>query len=175
MVDNSNSWKEILAEYAIGPARLAKFLEGVSDKELDCRLSPESWSIRQIAHHIVDGDDIWNTCIKAALGNPDGEFTIQWYWDRSQTEWADNWQYQNRSLKTSMALFRANREHIVELLNLTPNAWERSICIHWPGESEEERITVEDVIKMHTGHLVGHLEDVQAILNAIGESQIRGV
>jgi hypothetical protein len=165
MTDASISWNELIAEYSAGPTRLAKVLAGLSAAELDCRLSPDTWSIREIAHHIVDGDDIWNTCIKAAIGNPDGEFTLQWYWDRPQTEWAENWQYPNRSLDVSLALFKANREHVVELLRLSPNARGRSVKIHWPGETKEDRITVEDVVKMHVNHLAGHLEDMQVSSN----------
>jgi len=41
-------------------------------------------------HHLADGDDIWTICIKAALGNSEGLFSLQWYWDKPQTEWAEN-------------------------------------------------------------------------------------
>jgi hypothetical protein len=39
---------------------------------------------------VVDGDDIWKPCIKAALGNSDGLFSLQWYWEKPQTEWAQH-------------------------------------------------------------------------------------
>lgn len=155
---------ELLNAYSNGPARLEQTLKSLTTGQLDRSLLADTWTIRQIAHHIVDGDDIWKTCIKIALGNPGGEFSLQWYWDRPQMEWADQWQYKTRSLETSLALFRANREHIVELLHLFPDCWERSVRIHWPGNTGEDRISIEGVVKMHTNHLEGHLADMKAIL-----------
>lgn len=156
-------WKELVHEYADGPDRLARELAGLSDTQLDRRLTADTWSIRQIAHHIVDGDDIWNTCIKAALGNQAGEFSLKWYWDVPQTEWTGFWQYEKRSLETSLALFKANRAHIVELLNLIPDAQLRSCLIRWPGNPEIEPVRVEQIVKMHVDHLKGHLQDIKSI------------
>ena len=157
---------EILTQYADGPVQLENILKGLTESELNLSLTPETWSIRQITHHIVDGDDIWKTCIKAALGNCDGLFTLQWYWDKPQTEWAGNWHYANRSIESSLALFRANRAHIMELLRVTPEAWEKSVRIVWPNQQEEDRITVEDVLDMHAGHAMGHIDDIHNILQA---------
>lgn len=163
MSDQSMNRGELLEQYASGPDTLDRIVKGLSRIDLEKRFSPEEWSIRDIIHHIVDGDDIWNTCIKAALGNPEGAFSLQWYWDRPQLEWSKRWHYEGRSLKTSLMLFRANREHIVELLRLDPSAWDKSVRIHWPGEGEESRVTVEDVVTMHVNHLIGHLEDIKKI------------
>jgi hypothetical protein len=166
MAEDILSRSEILDQYADGPVQLDRILCGLSEIELTSVLTPNTWSIRQIAHHIVDGDDIWKTCIKAALGNQNGIFTLQWYWDRPQPEWADSWQYKTRSLEGSLALFRANRNHIVELLRLIPDAWEKSMRIVWPKKTEEERITVEDVVRMHAGHALGHIGEITAIRKA---------
>jgi hypothetical protein len=155
----------ILAQYADGSAQLESVLVGLSESDLDLAQTTDSWTIRQIVHHIVDGDDIWKICIKAALGNSEGLFSLQWYWDRPQTEWAENWHYANRSIKPSLALLRANRHHIVELVRQTPNAWEKSIRLKWP-DREEERITIGDVLEMHVRHAVGHINDIQMIRQA---------
>jgi len=104
----------ILAQYAEGPALLESALAGLTESDLDLALSVDSWSIRQIVHHIADGDDIWKTCIKAALGNSDGLFTLQWYWDKPQMVWSENWTYASRGIESSLALLCANRRHIME-------------------------------------------------------------
>lgn len=166
MTDQPLDRDELLKRYASGPDLLEQIVNELSPVDLERRFSPGEWSIRDLVHHIVDGDDIWNTCIKAALGNSEGEFTLQWYWDLPQIEWSQRWQYEGRSLKTSLALFRANREHIVELLRLDPSAWDKYVRIHWPGEGEESRITVEEVVTMHVNHLAGHLEDITNIKTA---------
>src|SRR5512139_1637984 len=126
------SSEALLGEYADGPARLEAALSGLTDSELDLSLARDAWSIRQIVHHIVDGDDLWKVCIKAALGNSDGLFTLQWYWEKPQMEWAGSWDYAGRKIESSLTLLDANRHHIVELLEHIPEALEKSIQLQPP-------------------------------------------
>jgi uncharacterized damage-inducible protein DinB len=167
MTEYANDSEAILALYADGPAQLEATLAGLTESELDLALTNGSWTIRQIVHHVVDGDDIWKTCIKAALGNSDGLFSLQWYWDKPQIEWSENWQYANRSLEPSLALLRANRHHIEELVRRSPSAWEKSIRLKWP-DTEEERITIGEVLEMQARHIVGHINDIRMIRQAHG-------
>ncbi len=151
-----------LAQYANGPAQLEAVLMGLTESDLNLAQTPDTWTVRQIVHHIVDGDDIWKICIKAALGNTEGLFSLQWYWDRPQTEWAENWRYSNRTIEPSLLLFRTNRHHIVELVQQTPNAWGKSIRIKRPHR-KEERITIGSVLEMQARHVVEHISDIKMI------------
>jgi hypothetical protein len=63
MNNQANTFKSVLAQYAQGPTLLEQALSGLTDTDLDLTLSEDSWSIRQIVHHIADGDDIWKICI----------------------------------------------------------------------------------------------------------------
>ena len=159
--------ESLLSEYADGPSRLEAALTDITDAELDLSLAEDAWTIRQIVHHIVDGDDLWKTCIKAALGNSDGLFTLQWYWDKPQMEWSVSWRYASRSVEPSLTLLDANRHHIVELLEHVPDTLERSIRLQPPHDAEV-RITVKDVIEMQVRHMTGHTQDIQAIRQAHG-------
>ena len=163
MTKQSDTTSESLAQYADGPAQLEVALNGLTESDLNLALTADSWSIRQMVHHLADGDDIWKICIKAALGNSEGPFSLQWYWDKPQMEWSENWKYASRSIEPSLALLRANRQHIVELVQRIPNAWEKSIRLKWPDRQEEERITVGDVLLMQARHIVGHINDIQTI------------
>jgi hypothetical protein len=151
-----------LALYADGPAQLEAVLMGLTESDLSLAPTSDSWTIRQIVHHLADGDDIWKICIKAALGNSEGLFSLQWYWDKPQIDWAESWKYADRSIEPSLALLRANRRHIVELVRQTPDAWEKSIRVKWP-DGEVERITVGEVLEMQARHVVGHINDIQMI------------
>ena len=162
MNKQTESPSDILAQYADGPARLEAALKDLTESDLNLAMTNDSWSIRQIVHHLADGDDLWKTCIKAALGNSEGLFTLQWYWDKPQMEWSESWQYAGRSIESSLARLRANRQHIVELLQQTPNAWEKSIRLQPPGR-KEERVTIGDVLEGQAGHVIGHIQDIQAI------------
>jgi hypothetical protein len=165
MTKQADTQAEILALYANGPALLEAALNGLSESDLNLALTNDAWSIRQIVHHLVDGDDLWKICVKAALGNSDGSFTLQWYWDKSQLEWSKSWHYASRSLESSLALLRANRQQIMELIQQTPKAWERSIWLK-PPNRPKERISIGWVLEMQARHIVEHIKDIQAIRQA---------
>ncbi|RLC82320.1 MAG: hypothetical protein DRJ03_15820 [Chloroflexi bacterium] len=155
----------ILARYVNGPTELEAAIVGFTEAELDTALDDESWTIRQIVHHVVDGDDIWKICVKIALGNSEATFSLQWYWDLPQTRWAESWAYAERPLEPSLALFAANRRHVEQLVQAIPGAWEREIMVEWPHQ-EKERVTVGWVIEMQASHVMGHVEDIQNIWQA---------
>ena len=168
MIHEIDAQETILKKYAEGPALLEFALRGLSETDLDLALSGNSWSIREIVHHIVDGDDLWKTCIKTALGNSNAVFSLQWYTEKPQMEWSKSWAYANRSLEPSLALFRANRSHIVDLLEHIPDSCEKSI--HFQRlEKPEICITGFDVLELHVRHLSDHIKDIQAILQAHGK------
>ncbi len=167
MFHQTDITQTILAKYADGPILLDSALAGLSEMDLDLAPGADSWSIRQIVHHLVDGDDIWKACIKMALGNQNALFSLQWYTAKTQTEWAESWAYAQRDIAPSLEMFRANRGHIMDLLEHIPDACERSIRLDRPGK-EEMRITVFDVLELHVRHLTEHLESIQAIRQAHG-------
>jgi uncharacterized damage-inducible protein DinB len=150
-----------LARYADGPAQLAAALARLKEAELDIGPAEGGWTIRQIAHHIADGDDLWGACVKMALGSQTG-FSLQWYWAKSQDEWAELWRYADRDPGPSLALFRANRAHIVQLLEQVPNAWSCHMQIQMPDGSERS-FTAGEIIAMQARHALGHIADIRAI------------
>jgi uncharacterized damage-inducible protein DinB len=150
-----------LIRYAEGPAQLAAALAELEEADLDVGPSEGGWTIRQIAHHIADGDDLWGTCVKMALGSQTG-FSLQWYWARSQDEWAEIWHYADRDVETSWDLFRANRNHIVQMVERVPNAWSCRMQIQMP-DGRERWFTVGEIIADQAGHALGHVEDIRAI------------
>lgn len=157
----------VLAQYKDGPAQLQTALAGLSEAALDATPDAENWSIRQLVHHIVDGDDVWKTFIKIALGNSEATFELQWYWDIPQTTWAESWAYATREIEPSLALFHANRRHVVQLVQEIPDAWERSLIIKWP-HGDLQQVTVGWVIEMQSHHVAGHVEDIQKIRKVHG-------
>jgi hypothetical protein len=163
MTEKTRDPDAVLARYADGPAQLETAIAGLAEADLDLAQSADTWTIRQLVHHVADGDDIWKVCIKAALGNSGGVFTLQWYWDIPQDTWVERWDYAGREIAPSLALFRANRRHVVQLMERNPDGWERHMRIQWPHRAEEERISVGDVIEMQANHVAYHIDDIQAI------------
>ena len=163
----ADSQTSIIARFADGPAQLGQALTGLQDADLDAPPAQGGWTIRQIVHHIVDGDDLWKAGIKAALGNEQGEFTLEWYWVLPQETWADRWAYSARPIDVSLALFKAARAHVTQLLAHVPDGWSRSITVREPA-GETTQLTVGAVVQMQADHLQHHVRRILALRNERG-------
>jgi len=161
--------KKILKLFKQGPSILENALEGLSDNELDYSPSNGGWTIRQIVHHIVDGDDLWKTCIKIALGNEQAEFTLQWYKALPQIEWAKRWSYENRSIEISTTLLKAIREHILQLLENVNDGWNKTVQFR-NSDGEIEIVPVGVVIQMQADHVVHHVKRITTIRKEISST-----
>ena len=161
--------KEILDLFKQGPDILENALAGLSDREMDYVPLNGGWTIRQIVHHLVDGDDLWKTSIKMALGNEDAEFTLAWYLAFPQIEWAKRWSYENRSIDISLALLRVNRNHILQLLEYAHNGWKKSVKYRNP-DGEIEAVPVGFVIQMQADHVVHHVKRISEIREEISDA-----
>ena len=156
-----------LSQFREGPILLEQTVIGLQDSELDFRPCGGGWSIRQIVHHIVDGDDIWKRGIKMAIGNEQAEFSLGWYGLQTQDIWADRWAYSQRSIGTSLLLLKAIREHVVQLLASEPEAWNRAVVVRTP-KGEFEHVSVGFMIRMQAEHLLHHVERIRALLREGG-------
>jgi len=159
----------VLPRFREGPDLLERALAGLREADLDARPARGGWTIRQIVHHVADGDDLWKTCIKAALGNEEAEFTLEWYWTIPQDVWADRWAYARRSVDASLALLRASRNHVLQLLEQVPGSWDRSIGLRRP-DGTVERAPIGAVVAMQADHVGHHVERILAIRREIGRA-----
>jgi hypothetical protein len=157
----------ILTRYAGGPKLVQSAIRGLEESQLDLSLSPENWSIRQLVHHITDGDYLWKEFLLRAAGEPEREFNLAWYWCLPQDDWVKRWSYAGRDIKHSLELFAANRAHTMELLKKVPELWGKSLLIPNPHE-EQERATVSEVVEMQSRHVERHVEDIHQIRLAHG-------
>jgi hypothetical protein len=72
------------------------------------------------------------------------------------------WAYRERSLDVSLALLKANREHILQLLEHIPDGWSRSVGVRKP-DGEIERVPVGFVVEMQADHVLHHVDRILAI------------
>ncbi len=152
-----------LSRYRDGPRLLESAVTGLQCADLDAVPPGGGWTIRQIIHHVVDGDDLWKMGIKMAMGNEQSEFSLGWYQSLSQRTWGDRWAYSQRSVDVSLSLFKAIRAHIVELLECVPEAWTRSVGFP-ASDGTIERVPVGFVIHMQADHVLHHVERIRGIL-----------
>jgi uncharacterized damage-inducible protein DinB len=156
-----------LSLYREGPGLLEQAVTGLRDADLDATPSGGGWSVRQIVHHLADGDDLWKLGIKMAIGKEEAEFALGWYWSLPQQTWAEQWAYCRRPIGASLALLRASREHVLQLLESVPDAWNRAVVVRTP-QGDVERIPVGFVIRMQADHVVHHIERIRVILQTRG-------
>jgi hypothetical protein len=162
MTHLSETQTQILNRYSAGSTLVHSAIQGLNDTELDLHLSADSWSIRQLIHHIADGDYLWKEFLLRAAGEPEQEFSLEWYWCLPQDEWVKRWSYAERDVSISLALLSANRRHTVDLLRQTPWLWEKCLLIP-TRQGGQERVTVGEVVEMQARHVEGHVEDIQKI------------
>jgi hypothetical protein len=163
MANQVEAVTDIIRLYEAGPDCLEAVVSQLVEKDLDLALTRGEWTIRQYIHHLADGEDIWKGFIKRAIGHPGAGFSLEWYWQVSQDTWARNWCYADRPIEPSVALIRASRAHVAQLLRAAPGALEKGLMMKLP-DKEEELLSVRGIIEMQTRHLEGHIKDIQRIL-----------
>lgn len=107
----------ILNRFAAGPDELERALEGLSEADLDLTRAPTRWTIRQILHHVVVGDDMVILRAKAAFGSSGAVFYGGWY---DHEAWVDTLDFSGREVGPGLTLLRANRLYIVTWWNAFP-------------------------------------------------------
>jgi len=158
-------WKSTLDDFAKCADRFEAVLEQISEKDLDQSLEENSWSIRQIVHHLADAALIWSMFYRQVLGDSGGEFQLGWYWSRSQDEWGEIWQYSRREVDSSIALYRTCNQSMVDLLRLSDCPGKNHLLFSFPGEVSQT-MTVEDTVRWQKIHLKQHLIEINRILES---------
>lgn len=152
----------VIARYREGPLLVEKAVAGLSDVDLDTPYRKGGWTVRQIVHHLADGDDIWKMAVKQALGNDRSEFPMDWYRAVPQDTWPDRWAYARRPIAESLALIKAIREHVVQLVEHAPDAWTRAVGYRKP-DGEIEMVPVGSIIEMQADHIPHHIKQIESI------------
>lgn len=153
----------IIDSYAGCAPLLQKAIQELTESELNLAENSSSWTIREYIHHMVDGDDIWKVFIKRALGNSQGAFLLDWYWQMSQEDWARAWHYAERAIEPSLALFAASRAQVAQLLRSTSGSLDRHLVMGLP-DGNEQLVSIREIVEMQTRHIEGHIADIQRIL-----------
>jgi hypothetical protein len=151
----------LLQKYLQLPDCLEGAIAGLRDADLD--LCNDGWTIRQIVHHLVEGENIWQLNLRVIVGTDGILFPFTWYFALSQDEWAKRWAFDKRPLEPALILFRASTRNLVELLRNIPDTWGHFGRVTWRGQQEESCMTVREIVEMNLRHMDQHVEEIQAI------------
>lgn len=155
------SQDDVLRMYAQGPKDLQAALEGLSEADYDLARSPGQWSIRQIVHHLAEGEMLFAPMIKSALAQPGSVYIRNQY---NQETWPEIFKYATRPVDSSVALVTAIRAHLVDLLQCVPDNWERYAMMRTiDGDPEGRKVTVGGLVGGMAQHIEEHCEEIRTI------------
>lgn len=161
MPETKPSYQELLEKYMTLPEKLAAAVGELSEDQLDLTGGAGQWSIRQIVHHLADGQTMWSVCMRLAIGAPGAAMQLDWY--PGNDAWSERMGFAERSIEPGLALLRGFHDEIAELLTLMPEAWEREVVIGVPGSGTERAYSVTRIMTFTGEHFVEHLGEIAAI------------
>ncbi len=145
--------EQVLTLYQAGPDELDAALTGLGEAELDLASSPDNWTIRQIVHHLADLEAVTLGQIMMVFAEPGRSYQGNPF---SPDTWATSLDYAGRPIGSSVQLFRAVREHVVQLAHHLPDAWERSIR---KPDGRDNPISL--TLSMLSSHALEHIEEIR--------------
>jgi hypothetical protein len=147
-----------LARFVAGTDELKGALDGLTPEALNLARAPDKWSIRQIVHHIIHGDDVVGMRIKAAIGSPGSTWSNPWY---DHLRWVDSLRFGNRALEPGIAFLRANRFFVAHLLEQIPQSWERHVRVGHAGDAEGRPFSAGRGVTILACHIPWHVEQIR--------------
>ncbi|MGH2480360.1 MAG: DinB family protein [Ktedonobacteraceae bacterium] len=116
----AHTFDELLHLYARSSAELDETLVGLSEEETRLALHEDSWSIRQIVHHLADCEMLFAQIMKVQLSSPGTVMAHPHAIGNANVD--AGLEYRERPVASSVALFRAFHEHILDIVTYVPNA-----------------------------------------------------
>jgi catechol 2,3-dioxygenase-like lactoylglutathione lyase family enzyme len=151
-----HSEQESLTLYMAGVDELEEAVANLTESELELTLQEDSWTIRHIVHHLADTETLFVWWLKAALIESGRTYTQNW--PKSNDDVAASLHPDKRAIAPSLALVRATRMHIIQLISYVPDAWE-----HYTVDEHGEKMTFRSLINLLIAHSLEHIDEIVAI------------
>jgi hypothetical protein len=151
---------DTLTHFATDPDRLESAVAGLTEDQLNLAEAPGQWSIRQIVHHLADDCDVWSFGIKRGIA-VDG-VSVRFGPFPGNEPWANALAFERRPIGPALALFRAHRALLAELVSALPASWERCVSAV-DDQSQTFQLPVGGALQMLSNHLQEHLATIARI------------
>lgn len=153
--------EEVLSLFLSSAEKLQAQVENLPEADLDLSRESGNWTIRQIVHHVADDCDVWSMCIKKAIATPGVLVRFEGF--PGNEAWARALDFEHREVGPALDLIKAHRCYLAHLLEHFSDAWNRSIRLaNAEGEVVGE-MTVREMVKMLTEHMLEHVETIERI------------
>ncbi len=157
-----HSFEELLRMYARSPEELDEALAGLSEEEMGLVSREGGWSIRQIVHHLADAEILFGEHMKVALSAPGTN--IGMHVPVGNEHIAAQPEYRDRPVASSVALFRAFHQHILDIVKYIPDAGNRYV-----EDSTGRKHTFHQLVHLIVSHAGEHLDEIGEIRRKHGK------
>ncbi len=148
----------LVARYRDGADVFAAAVAGLSVEELDARPFEGEWTVREIAHHLADGE--LNSAVRLRRLIAEDRPTLPGY---DEMEFSRRLHYGERPIGPSLAAMRAARAATLEILErLTDAEWART-----GTHTEQGPYSVEAWLRDYAPHPHDHAEQARRVLEAV--------
>lgn len=145
--------RKLIEAYAAGANKIAPAIAGLSRAQLCAFPVPGTWSIQQIALHLMDSDLIGSDRMKRVAAE-DKPPTLIGY---DETAFARGLFYDQLDPKTACEIFEKNRLMTAEILRRLPAAAFDRKGMH----NEHGEVTLAGLVKTYVEHLDHHLKFIE--------------
>jgi hypothetical protein len=141
----------LIERYRTGMAALEGALAGITEEELDRPQPDGEWTVRQIVHHLADGETMSYTRLRRLVA--DDEPVIQGY---DEPLFAQRLHY-DRPIASSLAVTAAVREASLELMSvMTPAEWAKT-----GTHTEHPSYSVDLWLELYADHPHDHADQIR--------------
>ena len=142
------------------PRRIDSATQGLSDKDLTWKPSPDSWSVNEVIAHLRACADVWGDSILLILREDIPTFRYV-----SPRTWIRKTNYANSGFQASFLAFRQQREDLLRALQPLGNEdWLRRAIVKATKLREE---TVLSYAHRLASHEASHCDQIDRILHAL--------
>ncbi len=143
--------KDMIQKIKQLPEKLEAAVKGLSDAQLDTPVGEGKWTIRQIAHHIVDGN--MNAYLRMKFVITETKPILKPY---DQDKWSALVDASRSPVQTSLSIMKGLSERWVHLLESLPeSSWTRE-GIHL----ENGKVSLENLLATYSRHGETHLQQI---------------
>lgn len=142
----------LLQRYRDGYSAVASALAGITPAELDARPDAESWTAREVVHHLADSEMTSAIRIRRLLAEESPEITAY-----DEDLWRRKLRYDRRPIADSLEAFRLARLTSAELMDgIAPDDWLRA-----GTHSESGPYSVEAWLEIYARHAHDHADQIR--------------
>jgi hypothetical protein len=150
---------QLIERYRTATPDLDDALAGITDEELDRPQPGGEWTVRQIVHHLADGEAMSYTRLRRLVA--DDSPVIRGY---DEPTFARRLHY-DRPIATSLAVVRAVRESSLELMAvMSPADWART-----GTHSESGPYSVDTWLTIYAAHAPDHAAQIRRLHEALNK------